>query len=48
MGGSAREWSTVISAGGVPGGKLRLRLVMTKFGSPSVRIGYEIVLEPVP
>ncbi|MCH7737735.1 MAG: hypothetical protein IH872_10100 [Chloroflexi bacterium] len=46
MGGSAREWSTIIDTESVLGGTVQLRLVMTKFGSPDVRIGYEIVLEP--
>ncbi|MCH8109153.1 MAG: hypothetical protein IIB15_03405 [Chloroflexi bacterium] len=46
MGGSAREWSTVISSDIVPGSQVELRLVMTKFGPPGVRIAYEVRLEP--
>ena len=31
----------------VAGGEVRLRLVMTKFGPPGVKIGYEIRLDPL-
>ena len=48
MGGSARKWSKVIAADASPGKTIQLRLVMTKFGPPSVRIGYEISMEPAP
>ena len=41
-------WSTVIPADAVPGAALSLRLIMTKFRDPSVQVGYEITLEPVP
>ncbi len=46
MGGTAREWRGPLPGDVVPGSRLDLRLVMTKFGSPSVRIGYEVRLEP--
>ena len=41
-------WSKVIDTDAAPGKTIQLRLVMTKFGPPSVRIGYEIRLEPAP
>lgn len=35
-------------ADAVPNTELSLRLVMTKFRDPNVRIGYEIALTPIP
>lgn len=46
MGGSAREWSTVLPSGLVAGGTFELRLVMTKFDAPAVSIAYEVRVEP--
>ncbi len=46
MGGTAREWTTIIPSDVVPGSEMQLRVVMTKFGAPAVRIGYEVLLEP--
>jgi len=45
VGGSAREWSTTIPADLEPGGRVALRLVMTKLGRPGVRVAYELVVE---
>ena len=47
MGGSAQEWGTLLPGELAPGSEVVLNLVMTKFGQPSARIGYEIRLEPV-
>lgn len=47
MGGSAREWSTVLPSDLVPGTALELHLVMTKFDRPGVLIAYEVRVEPV-
>ncbi len=44
MGGSAREWSTIIEDGLEPGSPIEMRLVMTNFGSEIVTIGYLVVL----
>jgi hypothetical protein len=44
VGGSARSWSTRLSGRLVPGSVVRLRLVMTKFGPPALRIGYALEL----
>ena len=41
-------WSKVIDSDSAPSETVQLRLVMTKFGAPSVRIGYQISLEPAP
>ena len=41
-------WSTVMTGDAVPGATLALRLVMTKFRGPDVRVGYQITVEPVP
>ena len=46
VGGTAREWQTQLSDDLVPNSSFELNLVMTKFGSPSVNIGYEIRLSP--
>ncbi len=46
MGGTAREWTAIIPSDVVPGSEMQLRVVMTKFGEPAVRIGYEVRLEP--
>ncbi|MCH8184635.1 MAG: hypothetical protein IH862_00855 [Chloroflexi bacterium] len=46
MGGTAREWTAIIPSDVVPGSEMQLRVVMTKFGGPAVRIGYEVLLEP--
>ncbi len=46
MGGTAREWAATIPSDVVPEGEMQLRVVMTKFGEPAVRIGYELLLEP--
>ena len=48
MGGSAREWSTNIEDGLVPGSAIDLRLVMTNFNPEIVTIGYEVVLRTGP
>lgn len=45
MGGTAREWTAIIPSDVVPGSKMQLRVVMTKFSAPAVRIGYEVLLE---
>ena len=45
MGGVAREWAAELPADLAAGSELTLHLVMTKFGSPSVRIAYEIRLQ---
>ena len=45
MGGTAREWTAIIPSEVVPGSQMELRVVMTKFGEPAVRIGYEVRLE---
>ncbi len=42
MGGSAREWTTVLDENIVPGSGYTLDLVMTKWLEPSVIIGYEV------
>lgn len=44
MGGSARAWQTILPADLVPSSSIQLRLVMTKFGPPAVRIAYAISL----
>ena len=46
MGGTAREWTAITPSDLVPGSEMHLRVVMTKFGEPAVRIGYEVRLEP--
>ncbi len=46
MGETAREWSAIIPSDVVPGSEMQLRVVMTKFGAPAVRIGYEVRLGP--
>jgi len=38
-------WSTRLPADLRPGSRIALRLVMTKFGSTGVRIGYELRVE---
>lgn len=42
MGGTAREWTTLLQENIVPGSEYTLDLVMTKFEDPSVVIGYEV------
>ncbi|MCH8206999.1 MAG: hypothetical protein IH956_08350 [Chloroflexi bacterium] len=44
MGGTAREWRGRLPGDILPGSRLDLRLVMTKFGAPGVRVGYELLL----
>jgi hypothetical protein len=46
VGGSAQEWGAILPSDLVPGSDMALKLVMTKFGSPSVRVGYEVFLKP--
>jgi hypothetical protein len=46
VGGSAFEWSTAIDADVPAGAALTLRLVMTKFDSPAVEIGFVIAVAP--
>ena len=41
-------WSKVVDTDAVLGNTIQIRLLMTKCGAPSVRIGYEIGLERVP
>ncbi|MDX1502667.1 MAG: hypothetical protein R3325_09915 [Thermoanaerobaculia bacterium] len=42
MGGSAREWTTVLDENIVPGSRYVLELAMTKWQDPAVVIGYEV------
>ena len=42
--GTAREWRGPLPGDVVPGSRLDLRLVMTKFAPPGVQIGYELLL----
>jgi hypothetical protein len=44
VGGSARSWSGSLRRRLVPRGLVRLRLVMTKFGPPAVRIAWTLRL----
>jgi len=39
---------TIVTSRLVPGSNIGLRLVMTKFGSPGVRIAYAIRIVPLP
>lgn len=47
MGGSAHAWHTTLPADVIPGSPIQLRLVMTKFGLPDVRIAYAISLQTI-
>ncbi len=42
MGGSAREWTTVLDEDIVPGSEYSLDLVMSKWQDPDVVILYEV------
>jgi len=44
IGGAPRRWERTLPVDLVAGSGLRLRLVMTKWQDPSVRIGYEVLL----
>jgi hypothetical protein len=45
VGGSAREWSSILPADSVPGDAIDLRLVMTKFGGEAVEVGWKLRVE---
>ena len=45
MGGSAREWTRVLDEDLVPGSPVQLDIVLTKFGAPSVDIGWAVRVE---
>ncbi|MEE9278479.1 MAG: hypothetical protein V3V06_08715 [Dehalococcoidia bacterium] len=45
MGGSAQQWTTILPDALRPGTEVALRLVMTKFGPPTVDIGCALCLE---
>jgi hypothetical protein len=44
VGGSARTWKGKLPARLIPLSTVRVRLVMTKFGDPSVRIAWRLAL----
>jgi hypothetical protein len=44
VGGSARVWTGRLPERPLPGSAVELRLVMTKFSAPDVRVAYAIAL----